>query len=225
MAIGLIGRKAGMTRVFLEDGVAVPDRHRSRGRTASRRSRAGNRWLPRPAGDDGRASRHARDQGGCRSLRKGRLRSRSRSAGVPSAEGEGADVSVGAQLTVDMFTAGQKVDVTGTTIGRASPAASSGTIPPPAQQPRQLGLAPRAGLIGQNQTRVACSRPKRMAGHMGAVRRCTLNLEVVRVDAERNLLLVKGAMPLGSKGGDVDRASVRQGARLRGHHGTRSSRP
>jgi large subunit ribosomal protein L3 len=119
------------------------------------------------------------------------------------AEGEGADLAVGAEIKADMFQAGQKVDVTGTTIGKGF----AGTIK---RHNFTMGDATHgnslshrsAGSIGQNQSPGRVFKGKKMAGHMGNVRRVAQSLEVVRVDAERNLILVKGAVP-GAKGGDL----------------------
>ncbi len=119
------------------------------------------------------------------------------------AEGEGDGVAVGAQLKVDMFQAGQKVDVRGITIGKGF----AGTIKRHNFSSQRYthgnSLSHRApGSIGQNQTPGRVFKGKKMSGHMGSVQRCIQNLEVVRVDAERNLLLVKGAVP-GAKGGNL----------------------
>jgi large subunit ribosomal protein L3 len=119
------------------------------------------------------------------------------------AEGEGEGLEVGGELKVDLFEAGQKVDVTGTSIGKGF----AGTIKRHnfAGQRNSHGnsLSHRVpGSIGQNQTPGRVFKGKKMAGHMGNVRRTTQNLELVRIDAERGLLLIKGAVP-GSRGGDV----------------------
>lgn len=119
------------------------------------------------------------------------------------AEGEGADLSVGAELKADMFSAGQIVDVTGTTIGKGF----AGTIKrynfTMGDATHGNSLSHRSsGSIGQNQSPGRVFKGKKMAGQMGAKQRSAQNLEVVRVDAERGLILVKGAVP-GAKGGDV----------------------
>jgi large subunit ribosomal protein L3 len=110
---------------------------------------------------------------------------------------------VGSELKVDLFTAGQSVDVGGTVIGKGF----AGTVKRHhfSAQDTSHGnsLSHRApGSIGQNQTPGRVFKGKKMSGHMGDVRRTAQNLEVVRVDPERNLLLVKGALP-GARGGDV----------------------
>ncbi len=214
MAIGLIGRKAGMTRVFTEDGASVPvtviEVEPNRVTQVKTVETDGYRALQVTTGTR-RASRVTKPQAGHyakagveagRGLWEFRL-----------AEGEGADLGVGAELKVDLFTNGQKVDVTGTTIGKGF----AGTIKRHnfAGQRNTHGNSRShrvPGSIGQNQTPGRVFKGKKMAGHMGAVRRVTQNLEVVRVDAERNLLLVKGAVP-GSKGGDV---IVRAAVKARG---------
>jgi large subunit ribosomal protein L3 len=113
------------------------------------------------------------------------------------------EFAVGGEIKVDIFEAGQSVDVTGTSIGKGY----AGTVKRHnfSMQDATHGnsLSHRAaGSIGQNQTPGRVFKGKKMAGHMGNVQQTIQNLEVVRVDAERNLLLVKGAVP-GSKGNDV----------------------
>ncbi len=204
MAIGLIGRKAGMTRVFTEEGVSIPvtliEVEPNRVAQVKTEETDGYRALQVTVGSR-RASRVTKPMVGHfakagvaagRGLWEFRL-----------AEDEGAGIDVGAELKVDLFQAGQKVDVTGTTIGKGfagaikrhhfrSQCASHGNS--------RSHRAP--GSIGQNQSPGRVFKGKKMAGHLGAAQRCTQNLEVVRVDVERNLLAIKGAVP-GAKGGDV----------------------
>jgi large subunit ribosomal protein L3 len=119
------------------------------------------------------------------------------------ADGEGDDIEVGKQLGVDIFTAGQKVDVAGTTIGKGFAGGVKRHNFRTQDATHGNSLSHRApGSIGQNQTPGRVFKGKRMAGHMGNVRRTIQNLEVVRVDTERNLLLIKGAVP-GARGGNV----------------------
>jgi large subunit ribosomal protein L3 len=114
-----------------------------------------------------------------------------------------ANYTAGASITVDIFQAGQMVDVTGTSLGKgfagaikrhhfSSNRASHGNSRSH-NVPGSIGMAQDPGRVFPG---------KRMPGHLGAVKVTTQNLEIVRVDAERNLLLIKGAIP-GSKGGDV----------------------
>lgn len=116
---------------------------------------------------------------------------------------EGENLSPGAELKVDLFQAGQKIDVVGTSIGKGF----AGTIKrhnfTMGDATHGNSLSHRApGSIGQRQTPGRVFKGKKMSGHLGNERCCVQNLEVVRVDAERNLLLVRGAVP-GAKGGDV----------------------
>ena len=118
-------------------------------------------------------------------------------------EDEGEELQIGAEIKADVFAVGQKVDVSGTTIGKGF----AGTVKRHnfSTQDATHGnsLSHRApGSIGQNQTPGRVFKGKRMAGHMGNVKRSAQNLEVVGVDAERNMILVKGAIP-GAPGGDV----------------------
>lgn len=204
MAIGLIGRKAGMTRVFTDEGVSVPvtvievdgnrvtqvktnevDGYRAIQVTTGKASPS---RVSKPiAGHYAKAGAEAG-----RGLWEFRLD-----------DGEGADLAVGAELSVTMFQTGQKVDVAGTSIGKGF----AGTIKrhhfTMGDATHGNSLSHRApGSIGQRQTPGRVWKGKRMAGHMGNMRVSAQNLEVVRVDAERSLLLVKGAVP-GAKGGDL----------------------
>lgn len=204
MAIGLIGRKAGMTRVFTEEGVSVPvtviEVDGNRVTQVKTKEVDGYRAIQVTTGK-ARSSRVSKPMAGHyakaggeagRGLWEFRL-----------ADGEGADLAVGAELSVTMFQTGQKVDVAGTSIGKGF----AGTIKrhhfTMGDATHGNSLSHRApGSIGQRQTPGRVWKGKRMAGHMGDVRVSAQNLEVVRVDADRNLLLVKGAVP-GAKGGDL----------------------
>jgi large subunit ribosomal protein L3 len=117
--------------------------------------------------------------------------------------GEGADLATGAELRVDMFAAGERVDVTGTSKGKGF----AGTVKRHNFRTQDAthgnSVSHRApGSIGQNQSPGRVFKGKKMSGHMGDERVTTQNLEIVRVDAERNLLLIKGAVP-GATGGTV----------------------
>jgi large subunit ribosomal protein L3 len=116
---------------------------------------------------------------------------------------EATDLTVKQELGVEMFSAGQKVDVSGISIGKGF----AGTIKrhgfTMGDATHGNSLSHRApGSIGQNQSPGRVFKGKKMSGHMGNVKRTTQSLEIVRVDKDRQLLLVKGAIP-GSKGGDV----------------------
>jgi large subunit ribosomal protein L3 len=204
MKIGLVGRKRGMTRIFTEDGMSVPvtvievkpnrvtqvkseelDGYRSVQVTiGSRRASLVNKPV---AGHYAKSGVEAGE--GLWELRL--------------ADGAGEDLETGSELKVDMFEAGEMVDVTGTSKGKGF----AGVVKRHnfAMQDATHGnsLAHRApGSIGQCQTPGRVFKGKKMAGHMGVEKVTTQNLEVVRVDAERNLLLIKGAVP-GAAGGIV----------------------
>jgi len=118
-------------------------------------------------------------------------------------DAEGDDLQVGSEIKVDIFEAGQKVDVVGTSIGKGFAGVIKRHHFHMQDATHGNSLSHRAhGSIGQNQTPGRVFKGKKMAGHLGNAKRTAQNLEVVRVDTERNLILVKGAVP-GAKGGDV----------------------
>ncbi|MDZ7661265.1 50S ribosomal protein L3 [Thiohalophilus sp.] len=204
MTIGVVGRKVGMTRIFTDDGVSTPvtviavepnrisqlktvdaDGYRAVQVTTGKR-KAGRVTKPQ-AGHFARAGVEAG-----RDVWEFRL-----------ADGEGEDFSLAGEIKVDMFEAGQKVDVRGTSIGKGFAGAVKRHHFHTQDATHGNSLAHRApGSIGQCQTPGRVLKGKRMAGQMGNKNRTTQNLEVVKVDNDRNLLLVKGAVP-GSKGGSV----------------------
>jgi large subunit ribosomal protein L3 len=204
MTIGLVGRKCGMTRVFTDDGVSIPvtviEAQPNRITQVKTVDTDGYRALQVTTGSR-RASRVRKSAAGHFAAAKVEAGDITREFRLDDAdEGEFAP---GNELKVDLFAAGQKVDVVGTSIGKGF----AGTVKRHnfSMQDATHGnsLSHRApGSIGQNQTPGRVFKGKKMAGHMGNVRRTSQNLEVVRVDVERNLLLVKGAVP-GNAGGDV----------------------
>ena len=204
MTIGIVGRKKGMTRIFNDDGVSVPvtviSVEPNRVTQVKTMENDGYRALQVTAGSR-RASRVTRQMAGHyakagteagRGLWEFRL-----------ADGEGEEIEVGSEINVEMFEAGQTVDVSGTTIGKGYAGVIKRHNFRMQDATHGNSVSHRApGSIGQCQTPGRVFKGKKMAGHMGSVKRSIQNIEVVRVDAERNLLLVKGAVP-GSKGGDV----------------------
>jgi large subunit ribosomal protein L3 len=204
MAIGIVGRKVGMTRVFTEEGASVPvtvievepnrvtqiktvesDGYRAvQVTTGSRKASRVNKPM---AGHFAKAGVEAG-----RGVWEFRL-----------ADGEGEEFQPGSEIKVDIFEAGQKVDVRGTSIGKGFAGVIKRYNFRTQDATHGNSLSHRApGSIGQNQTPGRVFKGKKMSGHMGDARVTTQNLEVVRVDAERNLILVKGAVP-GAKGGDL----------------------
>ncbi|MCZ0951176.1 MAG: 50S ribosomal protein L3 [Rhodospirillaceae bacterium] len=204
MPIGLVGRKCGMTRVFTEDGESIPVTVIEAGpnRVAQLKSadRNGYRAIQVTTGSTTPA-RIPKPQLG-----------QFQSAGVEPGDGlwefrlerdEGEGLDAGSELGVDVFSAGQRVDVVGTSKGKGF----AGTVKRHNFRTQDTthgnSLAHRApGSIGQNQTPGRVFKGKKMAGHMGNVRSTVANAEVIRVDAERNLLLVRGGVP-GAAGGRV----------------------
>jgi len=204
MSLGLVGRKVGMTRIFAEDGRSIPvtvldvsDNRVSQIKTSETDGYA----AVQIAYGMRRASRITKPVAGhlakagvepCRGMKEFRV-----------AADQLAGFSAGDAIKADLFQVGQKVDVTGVTIGKgfsgpikrhnfSSNRASHGNSISH-NSPGSIGMAQDPGRVFPG---------KRMAGQYGNVQRTTQGLEVVRVDVERQLLLVKGAVP-GAKGGDV----------------------
>ncbi|RFF26475.1 MULTISPECIES: 50S ribosomal protein L3 [unclassified Wenzhouxiangella] len=204
MAIGLVGRKRGMTRIFTEEGNSVP---------VTVIEVSPNRITQiREQDKDGYAAIQVTCGNKRTSLVSRPLAGHFAKAGVEAGEGlwefrlNGDDsdgLEIGAELTVERFEPGQKVDVTGTTKGKGFAGVIKRHNFRMQDATHGNSLAHRApGSIGQCQTPGRVFKGKKMAGHMGDERQTTLNLRVVRVDAERNLLLIRGAVP-GATGGHV----------------------
>ena len=212
MTIGLLGKKAGMTRVFTEDGASVPVTviEVEPNRVARVKSVESDGYAAIQVTTGSRKAKHlTKAQAGQfakagveagRSLMEFRL-----------AEGDEAP-EVGGELTVSLFAAGQKIGVTGTSKGKGFQGAVKRWNFRTQDASHGNSLSHRApGSIGQCQTPGRVFKGKKMAGQMGNVRCTVQGLEVVRVDAERNLLLVKGAVP-GATGSDVIvRSAVKAG--------------
>jgi large subunit ribosomal protein L3 len=214
MSLGLIGRKVGMTRIFTEDGESVPvtvlevvPNRVTQIKTLQSDGYAGLQV----AHGERRASRVNKALAGHYAK-----------AGVAAGSGIKefsvtddvlANYTVGGQVTVEIFQPGQMVDVTGVSLGKGfaggikrhnfgSGRATHGNSRSH-NVPGSIGMAQDPGRVFPG---------KRMPGHLGSVKTTVQNLQIVRVDAERNLLLIKGAVP-GSKGGDVVvRPAVKVGA-------------
>ena len=204
MALGLVGKKVGMTRVFSDEGVSVPvtvvQVEPNRVTQVKQDASDGYTALQLTTGER-RANRVTKP-----------LRGHFAKAGTEAGrklwelrvDAETAEkYPAGSELTVEVLQEGQKVDVRGTTIGRGF----AGVI-------RRHGFGGgrathgnskahrKPGSIGQNQDPGRVFKGKKMAGHMGNVTRVQQNLEIVRIDAERNLLLIRGSVP-GPKGFDL----------------------
>jgi large subunit ribosomal protein L3 len=200
--IGLIGRKVGMTRVFTEEGVSIPvtvvEVEANRVSQVKTLDTDGYAAIQVTTGAK-KANRVTKPEAG-----------HFAKAGVEAGRGlwefrleNGEEFEVGAELTVELFNETKKVDVTGTSKGKGFQGAVKRWNFRTQDATHGNSLSHRApGSIGQCQTPGRVFKGKKMAGHMGAERVTTQNLEIVRVDAERNLLLIKGAVP-GATGGDV----------------------
>jgi large subunit ribosomal protein L3 len=204
MKIGLIGRKRGMTRVFTEEGASIPvtviEVDPNRVTQVKTEDTDGYRSVQVTIGTR-RASLVNRPVGG--HFAKAGVEAGEGLWELHLPEGEGDDIETGSELNVEMFEVGERVDVTGTSKGKGF----AGTVKRHNFRTQDAShgnsLSHRApGSIGQCQTPGRVFKGKKMAGQMGDERVTTQNLEVVRVDAERNLLLIKGAVP-GAAGGAV----------------------
>ncbi|MBL7249768.1 50S ribosomal protein L3 [Alloalcanivorax sp. C16-2] len=201
MAIGVIGRKCGMTRVFTEEGVSVPvtviEVTPNRVSQVKTDETDGYEAVQVTVGER-RANRVTRPQAG--HFAKAGVQA-GRKAGEFRAEA--GELQAGSEITLEIFEAGQSVDVTGTSKGKGFAGGVKRWNFRTQDATHGNSLSHRApGSIGQNQTPGRVFKGKKMAGHLGAERVTVQNLEIVRVDAEKNLLLVKGAIP-GAAGGDV----------------------
>ena len=214
MSLGLVGRKIGMTRLFTDDGDAVPvtvvDVSNNRV-TQIKTPETDGYAAVQVAFGKRRASRVSKPAAGHfakAGVEAGHVLSEFRVE-----PDQLANFKVGGQIGVDIFKVGQLVDVTGTTVGKgftgaikrhhfSSNRASHGNS-------RSHNSA---GSIGMAQDPGRVFPGKRMAGHLGAVKRTTQKLQIVRIDAERQLLLIKGAVPGSEGGGLVVHPSVKAGA-------------
>ncbi|MGI0118145.1 50S ribosomal protein L3 [Zooshikella sp. RANM57] len=216
MTIGLVGKKCGMTRIFTEDGASVPvtvievDPNRvtqvktvdTDGYSAIQVTTGSKRERKRPGRGLNRAEKGLFAKAGVEA-----------GVGLWEFRAGNEEINVGDQIKVDLFQAGQKVDVTGQSKGKGF----AGTVKRWnfATQDATHGnsLSHRApGSIGQCQTPGRVFKGKKMAGHMGHRRVTVQSLEVVRVDAERNLLLIKGAVPGATGAQVIVRPAVKTGA-------------
>ncbi len=204
MTIGLVGRKRGMTRIFTEEGNSVP--------VTVVEVNPNRITQIRSVQADGYAAIQVTSGAKRTSLVNKPAAGHFAKAGTEAGDGlwefrlddgEGSDLEVGSEITVERFEAGQKVDVTGTSKGKGFAGVIKRHNFRMQDATHGNSLSHRApGSIGQCQTPGRVFKGKKMAGHMGDERVTTQNLEIVRVDAERNLLLIRGAVP-GAPGGHV----------------------
>ena len=204
MTIGIVGRKAGMTRIFTEDGASIPvsviEVTANRITQIKTEENDGYQAIQVTTGTK-KASRVNKPQAGHYAK-----------AGVEAGRGlwefrvngdEAAELEIGGELSLEMFEAGQMIDVTGRTIGKGFQGGIKRHNFSSQDMSHGNSISHRSnGSIGMCQTPGRVIKGKKMSGHMGARQRTTQNLELVRVDAERGLLLIKGSVP-GAKGADV----------------------
>ncbi|PCI68154.1 MAG: 50S ribosomal protein L3 [Kangiella sp.] len=202
MTIGIVGRKCGMTRVFDENGVSTPvtviEVTSNRITQVKTKDNDGYQAIQVTTGER-KANRVTRPEAG-----------HFKKAGVEAGRGlwefttdslEGFEI--GGEIKLDIFTDGQLIDVTGQTKGKGFQGGIKRWNFTMQDATHGNSVSHRSnGSIGQNQSPGKVFRGKKMSGHMGAEQQTTQSLTLVRVDAERNVLLIKGAVP-GSKGGDV----------------------
>jgi large subunit ribosomal protein L3 len=217
MTIGLVGRKAGMTRVFTDAGdtqpVTVIEVLPNRIVQVKDSKADGYRAIQVTFGSR-RASRLSKPVAG--HYAKPGVLPGEKIIEFRLAEGEGADFKAGAELKVDLFKEGQVVDVTGTTIGKGYAGVMKRHGFAGGFASHGASVVHRSpGSIGQRQTPGRVFPGKRMAGRMGNARRTEENLKVVQVDLERNLLLVSGSVPGAPGGRVVVRPSVKAAAQAR----------
>jgi large subunit ribosomal protein L3 len=204
MSLGLVGRKIGMTRIFTDDGTSLPvtvlDVSNNRITQIKTASTDGYSAVQVAFGVR-RASRVTKAAAG--HFAKAGVEAGSVLKEFTATPEQVSGLQAGGALGVDLFKVGQKVDVTGVTIGKGY----AGTIK---RHHFKSGRASHGnskshnvpGSIGMAQDPGRVFPGKRMTGHLGDVQRTVQNLEIVRIDADRQLLLVMGAVP-GAKGGDV----------------------
>ncbi len=202
MAIGIVGRKCGMTRVFDENGVSTPvtviEVAANRISQVKTKDNDGYQAIQVTTGER-KANRVTRPQAG-----------HFKKAGVEAGRGlwefrlDSLDgYEAGGEIKVDIFENGQLVDVTGMSKGKGFQGGVKRWNFSMQDATHGNSISHRSnGSIGQNQSPGKVFKGKKMSGHMGAERSTTQNLTIVRVDAERNVLLIKGAVP-GAKGSDV----------------------
>ncbi|MGD9169375.1 MAG: 50S ribosomal protein L3 [Candidatus Thiodiazotropha sp.] len=204
MAIGVVGRKAGMTRIFTEQGESIPVTviEVEPNRVTQLKSDETDGYLAIQVTTGARKSSHVNKPASGHFAKAGVEAGRGIwefRAQVSDLEG----IEIGSEIKADRFEAGQIVDVRGRSQGKGFQGGVKRHNFRTQDATHGNSLSHRApGSIGQCQTPGRVFKGKKMAGQMGAAQRCQQNLEVVRVDAERNLLLVKGSVP-GSRGGDL----------------------
>jgi large subunit ribosomal protein L3 len=204
MSIGLVGRKVGMTRIFTDDGVTLPvtvvdvsDNRVTQIKTAEKDGYA----AVQVAFGKRRASRVTKPLAG--HLAKAAVEAGNLLREFTATAEELAQLKVGGKIGVDIFKVGQKVDVQGITLGKGFAGVIKRHHFSSNRETHGNSVTTRTpGSTGQRQSPGRVFPGKRMPGHLGNAQRSIQNLTVVRIDTERQLLLIKGSVP-GSSGRDV----------------------
>ncbi len=206
MIIGLVGVKKGMTRVFTEDGRSLPVTviEASPNRITQLKTVDTDGYTAVQVTAGTRKASHVNKP------KAGQFAKASVEAGrglwefrINDSDNDNNELSVGGELTVEQFNEGEKVDVTGTSKGKGFQGGIKRWNFTMQDATHGNSISHRSnGSIGQNQSPGRVFKGKKMSGHMGSRKETTQSLEVVRIDVERNLLLIKGAVP-GAPGGDV----------------------
>ena len=204
MALGLIGEKSGMTRIFTEEGSSIPVTvvEVQPNRVTQLKSTATDGYLAVQV-TSGEQHRNRINKAMAGVFKKASLETGRDLHEFRVDQEEVTDLALGGEIKVTLFEPGQRVDVTGTTIGKGFAGVIKRHHFRSGDATHGNSLAHRVhGSVGQCQSPGKVFKGKRMAGHLGNARRTAQNLEVVRVDESRNLILIRGAVP-GSKGGKV----------------------
>ena len=202
MSLGLVGRKIGMTRIFSDDGVSTPvtDIEVEPNRVSQIKTVETDGYIAiQVVTGSRRASRVTKPMAG-----------HYKKAGVEAGRGTWEfrvdsveEFELGAEIKVDLFEQGQMVDVSGVSKGKGFQGGVKRHNFTMQDATHGNSVSHRSnGSIGQNQTPGRVFKGKKMSGHMGALNTTTQNLQIVKIDTERNLLLIRGPVP-GSKSGDV----------------------
>lgn len=221
MAIGIIGCKRGMTRIFKEDGTSIPvtviEATPNRVTQLKTKEKDGYQAIQVTYGNRhlNRINKPTRGHLSKAGLETGRgfwefrlnddeeFRLNDNEGNEDNEDNEGKKIELGSDIKVNIFSQGQKVDVTGTSKGKGFAGVVKRHHFKTQDATHGNSLSHRApGSIGQNQTPGRVFKGKKMAGHMGNVRRTVQNLEIAQIDLEKNLLMIKGAVP-GAPGGNI----------------------
>jgi large subunit ribosomal protein L3 len=202
MSIGLLGNKIGMTRIFTEQGESVPvtviEMNPNRISQTKTVETDGYNAIQITVGE--------KKSSKVNKAMAGHFTKAGVKAGTKTMEfrvDDMADYQAGGELTLELFTEGQKVDVSGSTIGKGFQGGIKRHHFHRQDMTHGNSVSHRSnGSIGQNQTPGRVFKGKKMSGHMGSVKRTIQNIDVVKIDAENNLLLVRGGIP-GAKGSQV----------------------